>query len=554
MAGHCGVACTALLVLAPSAIRAGRRRRPWCRRNLGAQKALRDDLALVADEALSTIEDAWIHATRVSPWLSGPAALHGDHDGPEHLPEQRLEAPVDGPTSRRRIVVLGTGWAAHAIAKVIDASNVDVCFVSPRNYFVFTPLLAAASVGTVECRSILEPIRSANPTVRFYQGQCSAINLKGRCITVKPMADAHGGEFHMPYDTLVLAVGVRPACHAVPGVNEHCLFLKDVEDARSIRRRVTACLETADLPSTMKDKKKLLTFVVIGGGPTGCEFCGELQDFVRNDLQRFYPKLAPFMRILLVHRGQTILPAFGPDLKEAARETLEAQAIEVMTGTSVKEVMADAIRVARKTEAGMEEETIPCRLCVWAAGNAGQDIVTSLREQLPIQAESSTGETARLLVDEWLRVQGVKDGSIMALGDCSRIAGLSPPLPQTAQVAAQQGAYVARLLNRCYDLGASGPPRLPQDAPIAQLARARGQTEAPCFNFLDLGRLAYLGKANAVAEINLGSTAVSHSAGRAAYVLWRSVYVVKQVSLRNRILVLFDWAKTRVFGRDLTDF
>lgn len=515
--------------------------------------ALAEDLAKALDESINTLEDAALHVSRLVPQLSSASSAAAQ--------------PPAAPQGQRRVVVLGTGWAAHAIAKIVDAAANDVCIVSPRNYFVFTPMLAAASVGTVEYRSILEHIRSANPTLRFYQGTCTVVDMAKHQIVVQP-ATGEGVSFSMPYDVLVVAVGTKPLSRLVPGVRRHCLFLKDIDDARKIRKRVTECFEQADLPtSSEEEKKRLLTFAVIGGGPTGCEFCGELSDFIRNDLRKFYPKLAPLVRILLVHRGETILPSFGEDLQVVAKETLEVQGIEVTTSVELREVTGSAITVRRRipkarSSAGSacaaEDEEVPCGLCVWAAGNEGQAIVRKLHEEIPAQAELAAeeagGSTARLFVDDWLRVVGVADGSIIAVGDCAQVAGERPPLPQTAQVAAQAGAYVARLLNRSYALDADGPPRLTSSAEWPLLLRARGQVEAPRFRFLDLGRLAYLGEEQAVAEVGLGSTTVSRAAGRAAFALWRSVYVVKQVSFRNRVLVLFDWVKSRVFGRDLTRF
>ena len=168
----------------------------------------------------------------------------------------------------------------------------------------------------------------------------------------------------------------------------------------------------------------------------------------------------------------------------------------------------------------------------------------------PIIFGQARGNDSQLFVDGWLRVCGAPSGSILALGDCARPAGAAR-FPNTAQVAAQQGAFVARLLNRQYDL-ARPHPVLKEGSAFMPMAQFRGQTEAVPFRFLDLGRLAYLGQSQAVAELGVGETTVSQSKGLAAFVLWRSVYIVKQVSFRNRVLVLFDWIKSRIFGRDLT--
>ena len=190
-------------------------------------------------------------------------------------------------------------------------------------------------------------------------------------------------------------------------------------------------------------------------------------------------------------------------------------------------------------------------------GSSFQASDLRIPEQKELSEAQAKGNDSQLFVDQWLRVCGAPDGSIIALGDCARMKD-EDPLPQTAQVAAQQGAYVARLLNKQYDLATESPRLAPSSSEhpfdVAHFASIRGHTEASPFRFLDLGRLAYLGQSEAVAELGVGSTTVSQAKGQAAFLLWRSVYIVKQVSFRNRVLVLFDWIKSRLFGRDLTRF
>mmetsp|Transcript_21762 Transcript_21762/g.49529 ORF Transcript_21762/g.49529 Transcript_21762/m.49529 type:complete len:582 (-) Transcript_21762:42-1787(-) len=509
------------------------------------RRSVIEEAAAVVEEATSTLEDAAMHVRRILPTIS---------DGkPDELP-----IPPQERSGKPRIVVLGTGWASHALAKVIDTEANDVIVVSPRNYFIFTPMLAAASVGTVEYRSILEHIRSANPTLQFYQGSCEEIDVEQKIIKVLPTKGRDWTKeresFLVSYDTLVVAIGTKTSSMGIPGVQEHCFFLKQIQDARRIRRRVTECFELADLPETMEEEmKQLLTFVVVGGGPTGCEFCGELSDFVQNDLRRFYPKLAKYVRIVLVQRGKALLPMFGPELQAEAMRALESQGIEILTGAQVSEVTATSITI--QTPTGLQQ--VPCGLCMWAAGNGPVDLVTKLQNIIPQQkalAEEVPRGRGAVLVDEWLRVIGVPDGSVLAMGDCSRVVGAGEALPQTAQVAAQQGAYVSRLINRGYQFHRDGPPRLPEGHSPIELLRARFQFEAPTFTFFDLGKLAYLGEKQAVAQVQLGDKEISQAAGRAAFWLWRSVYVVKQVSFRNRVLVLFDWVKSQIFGRDVTRF
>ena len=289
----------------------------------------------------------------------------------------------------------------------------------------------------------------------------------GICMT--KVRDAKDEPFRMPYDVLVVAVGVRPSSFGVPGVYENCLFMKGIEDARNVRRRIVECFEMADLPGvSLEERKRLLTFTVVGGGPTGCEFCGELSDFVRNDLRTFYPELANLVRVLLVQNSANLLPSFSIDLQLVARETLSGTGIEILTSTRATAVASTSITLM-SADTG-EVEKVPCGLCVWAAGNRGQQIVEDLIQKIPGQQElvkeEGRGNTSRLFIDGWNRVAGVPDGSLLAMGDCARLAG-SDPLPQTAQVAAQQGAYLARLLNRKYELDTAAP-KLPASADSLQ--------------------------------------------------------------------------------------
>ncbi len=177
-----------------------------------------------------------------------------------------------------RVVVLGSGWGAHAIVKVIDTDKFDVVAVSPRPYFIFTPMLASTAVGTVEYRSITEPMRSSNPLVEYYEALATKIDTKGKYIFCESVRrDENAEPFRVAYDFLVVSIGMEPSTFGVPGVRENCYFLKDVDDARALRAAIVATFEAASLPSlTDEERVNLLTFVVVGGGPTGVEFSGEL--------------------------------------------------------------------------------------------------------------------------------------------------------------------------------------------------------------------------------------------------------------------------------------
>jgi NADH dehydrogenase FAD-containing subunit len=315
-----------------------------------------------------------------------------------------------------------------------------------------------------------------------------------------------------------------------------------------------------------------VTLLIIGGGPTGVELAGEISDFA-EDITRprvgAYPNLKDDINVVLVHGGSQLLPQFEDRLRDEALRALERRGIEVRLNTKVVEVGDKQVKLAVKQfdQDGkrLEDkfETMPVGLKVFAAGTAPVPLVEKLLDKLP---ESARGYAGKINVDHWLRVEtGNPDtfGSVLVLGDAASFKeGDNSYLPQTAQVAGQQGAYAARLLCRGYDLSAREPQleclgsngtMNGETAPLlSKWLSARGLCAAPPFQFLNLGLLAYLGGGEALTQVQLGDVPVFSYAGSVAFVLWRSVYLVKQVASRNRILITFDWIKSAIFGRDVT--
>lgn len=381
----------------------------------------------------------------------------------------------------------------------------------------------------------------------------------------------------MRYDAVVVACGEASATFGVPGVTEHACFLKEISDAVSLRNKIGQCFELASMPGLPLERVKgLLTFVVVGGGPTGVEFAGTLSDFLKKDLAEKYPQLIKLVSVVLLQSGSAILTAFSAGLQGIAEKSLEKEGVTVRKNVRVTGVSAGSVTLRLD---GGGEEVMPFGLCVWSAGNAARPLVRSISAAIPAQREftpdPATAPTVKLAVDPWMRVVGAE--SVIALGDCARLFG--GPLPPTAQVAAQQGAYSARLINRGYFIGTGGldqpppyRPVLPAEVPPAllssplgpvaklaepaleQASRAAGAQAAKPFDFLSLGIMAYVGDDSALTQIEAGDGVQVQLSGQFGFLLWRSVYITKQVSLRNRVLILFDWLKTRVFGRDLSQF
>jgi len=485
---------------------------------------------------------------------------------------------------RPRIVILGTGWGAYAFLKTIDATMYDIVIISPRNYFLFTPMLAASAVGTVEFRSITEPIRNVNPLADYVEAQAIGVDSEKKivqCQSVKCEGTACDlTDFDIPYDHLIVSVGATSNTFGIKGVRDHCQFLKQIEDAASLRKAIAYCFERASVPSlSIEEQKSALSFIVVGAGPTGVEFTAELRDFMETEGRRYYPDLLKYVRITLVEASGAVLQMLDETLqREALKKLLERKTKLISAGYINQEMVRVLLNV------GVSEvkdssvllnsgEEINYGFCVWAAGNGPVPLVLEMIQKIPQQQEMQSKARGRLVTDSWLRVEGVE--GIYSFGDCSYIDG--DPLPATAQVASQQGAYLGRLFSRGYSMTGLAPTRLltnntapsvlSQIEPVSfatdrtrlgtiglpvegEESEATSVEVAKPFQFLNLGVLAYIGASEALAEIAVDKQAVLGS-GPIGFFLWRGIYWSKQVSWRNRVLVTFDWIKGRLFGRDI---
>jgi len=404
-----------------------------------------------------------------------------------------------------RLVVLGTGFAAFNLVRRVS-SDYSVTIVSPRNHFLFTPLLPSTTVGTVEFRSIIEPIRFAKKDCTFYHAFAEHLDLSLRQVGCRGVAE--GDQFTVEYDTLVIAVGAVTNTFQVPGVATHAHFLRELNDARSLRQHIIRAFERANLPGIpVAERQRLVSFVVCGGGPTGVEFAAELHDFLHEDLRRAYPLLVAEAGITLVEAGKDVLSTFDKKLRDYATALFRRQQIHVLVGSPVVRVDSTSVHLNDGT-------VLPFGLLLWSTGNGP----TSFVEGVPLERDRQS----RILTDRYFRVPGV--GNVYALGDCSSVGGLS--LPVTAQVAQQEGKYLASALNRL----------------------SRGQPVEP-FQYRHLGMLAYIGANRALADLESFK-----GKGRATWLFWRSAYLSRIVSVKNKVLVLFDWIKAQIFGRDISQF
>jgi len=494
-----------------------------------------------------------------------------------NLPSPLSTAP------KENIVILGTGWGAAAFLKSIDTDKFDVTVISPRNYFVFTPMLAGASVGSVDFKSITEPIREINNNVRYLEAaatdidpttntiSCIAIVCEGNSCETK--------EFDVNYDRLLFSVGAQTTTFGTPGVEEYCNYLKQVGDAQQIKNAIVNCFESAGLPDlTEAEIQKELTFVIVGAGPTGIEFAAELLDFIEENGPRYYKQLLPYVRIKIVEAAPSILRPFEDGMKDEAirrlTRTIEIEGVatlrpcEILLNKQVSEVTANYVYFK-------DGDKIQYGMSLWAAGIGPLPITTNMVEALEDTEQKGAQEFARgrLGVDPWLRVIGGK-GEVFAFGDCSCVSN-TPMLPATAQVASQQGEFLGKLFSNDYRVDAAaadGQLVPPVDVDpnrsksfseqIASFAMGESEIAAP-FQYLDLGILAYTGSGSALAQVQVApgkGDPMSETwnpvrlqiKGKLGFGLWRSIYLWKQTSPKNVVLVTLDWIKVKLFGRDIS--
>lgn len=430
----------------------------------------------------------------------------------------------------------GTGWGSVSLLKRLDTENYNVIVISPRNYFLFTPLLPSCTTGTIEHRSIMEPIRTIlrqkRASVKYYEAEASSIDPDRKVIHLVDTSDIKGTitETEVPYDMLVIGVGAENATFGIPGVRENSCFLKEIGDAQLIRKKIMDCVETAAFKDqSQEDIDRLLHMVVVGGGPTGVEFAGELQDFFEEDIKKLIPEISDRFRVTLVEALPNVLPSFSKQLIEYTESTFKEEKIDIKTKTMVKKVTDKTIEAEITGPDGKKEKIVlPYGLLVWATGNAVRPVVKDLMGRIPAQKDSRRG----LAVNEYLVVQGTRD--IWAVGDCA-VAGYAP----TAQVAAQEGNFLARLFNNMAktetleeDIRELSGSLNVKPGNSAEISRRIEETERQLrrikdvkpFNYSHQGSLAYIGSEKAVADVSWfnGNFATG---GSLTFLFWRSAYL-----------------------------
>ncbi|OBZ77511.1 External alternative NADH-ubiquinone oxidoreductase, mitochondrial [Grifola frondosa] len=464
-----------------------------------------------------------------------------------------IQLPHD-PT-KKTLVILGSGWGATSLLNSLDTADYNVIVISPKNYFLFTPLLPSVAVGTLNPRSIIQPTRYVtrhkSRQVAVIEASATEVDPERKTVTFADTSEIQGlvSTTTVPYDYLVFAVGAEVQTFNIPGVRENACFMKELEDAEKMQRRFLDCLESAAFPGqSQAEINRLLHMVVVGGGPTGIELSGELHDFLEEDLKSWFPELANSVHITLVEALPSVLPSFSKQLIDYTESTFKAAKIDILTKTMVKEVREKSV-ILQKPDKSIVE--VPCGLVVWAAGNKLRQVTRDLMDKLPEHQTNKRGIT----VDDCLRMVGT-NGSIFAIGDCSATS-----YAPTAQVASQEGSYLARILGQIAKKDElelrlqtlqNQPETEESKTEIDSVAKRLVKLEKlRPFRYSHQGSLAYIGSDRAIADLPFFNGNLA-TGGVATYLFWRSAYISTLFSLRNRTLVATDWLKVKLFGRDVS--
>jgi NADH:ubiquinone reductase (non-electrogenic) len=444
---------------------------------------------------------------------------------------------------RKKVVVLGTGWGATSFIKKFDPLLYDVTVISPRPFFFYTPLLCGSTTGVIAPGNIIEPIRDVNRDIKYLNVRCEDVDLSSKQVVCKGAVDQNM-EIKLDYDHLVVSVGAQPNTFGIKGIDKYAMFLKEVEHGRAVRQKLLNNIEEAEVALAAGDlerTKRLLHVVVVGGGPTGVEFSGELLDFIKNDLAMQHPNLAEYFKVSLVEALPRLLAMFQKEVTTMVEEHLITQGVQMKLNAMV--TGAEPEKVHLKYKDG-KMESLDYGLLLWVGGVCMRPFVKQLCEK--IGKEAGQNDRRGLVVDECLRVKGTPLGEVFALGDCA-FSGKPP----TAQVAMQQGKYLGRLFQR-------------------GLASSIASADAAPFKFKDKGKMAYIGDSKAVAEVlpagvlRLGSGKMADFAfwrslygededvqilGWTGFALWRYTYFNCMFSGRNQYGVTMDWSRVALFGR-----
>ena len=466
-------------------------------------------------------------------------------------------------TNRKRIVILGGGFGGVTVLKKLQTHfqtdvSVDIAMVSKDNYLLFTPMLHEIASGMIETRHIVTPIREFCNRSRFYCATVKNIDLEKKKVSIRSstssvsaLAEIIGGssinlsttatnflesktQSHLYYDYLVIALGSETKFFGMSDIQQNAFTIKTINDAINLRNHIIYLLEQADqlllsaLPTADVDntygyidnaktlaelQKKILTFVIAGGGFAGVETAGEINDFIRDSVKEYYHNIeSNNIRVIIVHSDDRLLPEMSKELAEFALERLHKSGIEI--------ILNQLVIGATPNTVSLKDGTImPTKTIIWSGGVAPSSLLTGIS----CEHDHKSG---RIIVDKYLELSNYKE--VYALGDCAHIIdpNSGDPYPPTAQHAIREGAVVANNI-------------------IASIEGRLGDRKT--FDYKTKGMMASIGK-----RTGIGNLLGIEVQGILAWLIWRGYYLVHLPTFQKKIRVLADWILDIFFKRDVT--
>src|ERR1700742_3255714 len=410
-----------------------------------------------------------------------------------------------------RVAVIGGGFGGLQAAKHLAAAPVELTFIDPRNFHLFQPLSYQVATGALSPAEICYPLRAifkGRPNVRVVMATVEAVDLGKRELRLRPAADG-GEEFEVGYDTLIVGAGSAYSYFGHEEWRQFAPEVKSLESALELRARLLGAFEAAELEADAERRAALLTFVVVGGGPTGVEMAGQIAELARDTLSDEFRTIDPAeTRVLLVEMADRLLGTFPPSLSRKAASQLEHLGVTPMLSHTVVGIDADSVTV----EGGGEDaRRIAAHNVIWAAGVTA----SGLGGVLAGQCGGDLDKAGRISVEPDLTLPGHPE--VFAIGDMIRVRdrhGEPQVLPGVAPVAMQQGRYAAKAIR----------------------ARLAGRPVSP-FHYFDKGNLATIGRARAVADLHF-----LRLSGFPAWLTWLFVHLFYLIGFQNRLLVLVRWS------------
>jgi NADH dehydrogenase len=398
------------------------------------------------------------------------------------------------------VVIVGGGFGGLYAAKALAKTNVNVTLIDRRNFHLFQPLLYQVATGALSPADISSPLRSIlskNKNTTVLLGEVNDINPEDQTVMV--------GDEAVPYNTLIVATGAKHSYFGKDNWERCAPGLKTLEDAIEMRRRIFTAFEAAEKETDVVKRRAFLTFVVVGGGPTGVELAGAIAELARKTLKEDFRNIdTSETRVLLLEGLDRVLPPFAPELSQTAAESLAALGVEVQTKTLVTNIEDDIVTVKQ----GDEVKTIAARTVLWAAGVSA----SPMGKVLMAKTQAECDRAGRVIVEQDLSIKGYPN--IFVIGDLANFCHQNgKPLPGVAPVAMQEGEYVAKLIQN----------------------RLLGEVTPP-FNYVDVGSLAMIGQHSAV--VDLGFIKIR---GFLAWLFWLFIHIYFLIEFDNKLVVMIQW-------------